>query len=72
MVTIAALKSLIAWIWTWEINNFITARGVLTVYMIVATINVVIYMSFIIFYFRGKQIRLWIQRKNFFETLGLS
>lgn len=50
MVTIAALKSAIAWIWTWVINDFVTASGVLSVFMTVATINVAIYLVFIPFY----------------------
>ena len=71
MVTIAALKSAIAWIWTWVINDFITSTGVLSVFMTVATINVVIYLSYIPFYFKGKEIRLWLHRKNMFASLGL-
>lgn len=57
MVTIAALKSAIAWIWTWVINEFITTCGVLDVFMTVAAINVVISLICIPFYFKGKQIR---------------
>ncbi|KAJ5690485.1 hypothetical protein N7462_004877 [Penicillium macrosclerotiorum] len=71
MVAIAALKSAIAWIWTWVINDFITACGVLSVFMTVATINVVIYLTYIPLYFKGKQIRMWLHRKNFFQTTGL-
>lgn len=72
MITIAALKSAIAWIWTWVINDFIDSCGVLSVFMTVATINVAIYLTCIPFYLKGKEIRLWLHRKNFFEAAGLS
>ncbi|KAJ5086586.1 hypothetical protein NUU61_007893 [Penicillium alfredii] len=72
MVTIAALKSCIAWIWTWVINDFITTCGVLSVFMTVAAINVAIYLIYIPFYYRGKQIRLWVHQKNFFQAAGLA
>lgn len=71
MVTIAALKSAIAWIWTWVINEFITACGVLDVLMTVAPINMAIYLICIPFHFKGKQIRAWLHRKNFFRVIGL-
>lgn len=71
MVTIAAMKSAIAWIWTWVINDFVISNGLLTVVMTVATINVAIYLMFIPFYFKGKDIRLWIQRKNLLAATGL-
>lgn len=71
MVTIAALKSAIAWIWTWVINDFVTSSGVLSVLMTVATINVFIYLLYIPFYFKGKEMRLWIHRKNYLGALNL-
>lgn len=71
MVTIAALKSAIAWIWTWVINDFITECGVLSVFMTVAAINIAIYLTYIPFYYKGKRIRLWIHRKNFFQAAVL-
>ena len=71
MVTIAALKSAIAWIWTWVINDFITACGVLTVFMTVASINVAVYLSYIPFYYYGKRIRQWLHRKDFFSAAVL-
>ena len=64
MVTIAALKSAIAWIWTWVINDFIAACGVITVFMTVAAINVAIYLLYIPFYYRGKSMRVWLHRLN--------
>lgn len=69
MVTIASLKSLIAWIWTWEINNFIDASGPLTVFMTVAAINVVVYLTSIPFYLYGKRWRLWLHRKDLLRGL---
>lgn len=54
MVTVASLKSFIAWIWTWVVNDWIIKDGMLTVYMTVAALNVVAYMSTFLFYFKGK------------------
>lgn len=71
MVTIAALKSLIAWVWTWVINDWIERDGVLTVYMIVAAVNVVGYLSTIYLYFRGKQIRTWLHHVDLLKKAGL-
>lgn len=71
MVTIAALKSAIAWIWTWVINDFIAATGILTVFMVIAAINAAIYLSFVIFYFKGKQIRVWLYHADLFRAAGL-
>lgn len=71
MITIAALKSCIAWIWTWVINDFVTACGVTKVFMTVAAINVAIYFICVPLYYQGKSIRLWLHRKNLFQSLGL-
>ncbi|CAG8189118.1 unnamed protein product [Penicillium olsonii] len=71
MVTIAALKSCIAWIWTWVINDFITASGVLSVFMTVAAINVAVYLAYIPFYLKGKDIRIWLHRKDLLRAAGL-
>ncbi|KAL3470360.1 major facilitator superfamily domain-containing protein [Aspergillus californicus] len=71
MIAIAALKSCIAWIWTWVINDFITASGLLSVFMTVATINVAIYLLCIPFYLKGKDVRIWLHRKNFLQAAGL-
>ncbi|CAK7199880.1 hypothetical protein SEUCBS139899_002566 [Sporothrix eucalyptigena] len=60
MVTIASLKSAIAWIYTWVINDWIDASGMLTVFMIVATINVILHLTTFVFYLKGKSIRIWI------------
>jgi hypothetical protein len=71
MVTVASLKSLNAWIWTWVINDWITRDGALIVFMTIASVNVVAYLSTLIFYFKGKHIRLWIQERDFLVALGL-
>ncbi|QDS67734.1 hypothetical protein FKW77_005937 [Venturia effusa] len=71
MVTIAALKSLIAWIWTWVINDWIERDGLLTVYMTIAAVNVVAYTSTFYLYFRGKQIRIWLHRADLLKKAGL-
>ncbi|KKK11813.1 hypothetical protein ARAM_002658 [Aspergillus rambellii] len=72
MITIAVMKSCIAWIWTWVINDFITASGVLKVFMTVATINVAVYLLCIPFYLKGKEIRIWLHNRNFLQAAGLS
>lgn len=71
MVTIAALKSCIAWIWTWVINDYMTSSGVLSVFMTVAAINVVVYLVYILFYLKGKDIRIWLHRKDFLRAAGI-
>jgi hypothetical protein len=71
MVTIAALKSCIAWIWTWVINDFITASGVISVFMTVAAINLAVYLAYIPFYLKGKDIRIWLHRKDLLRSAGL-
>lgn len=65
MVTISCLKSLVAWIWTWCINDWVSATGLLTVFMVIATVNVLFYGTTIIFHFHGKSIRIWIQKRDF-------
>lgn len=64
MVTVASLKSLLAWIWTWCINDWITANGMLTVFMVIASINVVVHLTTFGLYYRGKLLRLWIHQKD--------
>ncbi|KAJ5999367.1 hypothetical protein N7451_007177 [Penicillium sp. IBT 35674x] len=65
MVTISCLKSLVAWIWTWCINDWVAASGILTVFMVIATVNVLVYGTTMIFHFYGKSIRIWIHKRNF-------
>ncbi|KAL2838109.1 major facilitator superfamily domain-containing protein [Aspergillus pseudoustus] len=65
MVTISCLKSAVAWIWTWCINDWVEANGLLVVFMVIASLNVVVYGSTLGFYFWGKRVRLWIHEKRF-------
>ncbi|CAK7200604.1 hypothetical protein SEUCBS139899_003302 [Sporothrix eucalyptigena] len=71
MVTVASLKSAIAWIWTWVINDWILSDGMLVVFIVIASINVVVHMSTIIFYFWGQKIRVWIAEKQMLVRCGL-
>ncbi|KAJ5690154.1 hypothetical protein N7462_004546 [Penicillium macrosclerotiorum] len=64
MVTISCLKSGVAWIWTWCINDWVTSSGLLTVFMCVATINVGVYLTTFIFHLYGKKIRIWLKIRN--------
>lgn len=71
MVTISCLKSLIAWIWTWVINDWIVSDGMLTVFMSIAAINVALYASTILLYLRGKAFRQWIVKADMMGRAGL-
>ncbi|KAJ9668701.1 hypothetical protein H2201_001344 [Coniosporium apollinis] len=71
MVTIASLKSVIAWIWTWVINDWVIKDGALTVFMVVATVNVVAYMSTFYFYYKGKAIRIWLHQADLLGRAGV-
>ncbi|KAJ6115253.1 hypothetical protein N7486_001031 [Penicillium sp. IBT 16267x] len=64
-VNIALIKSLVAWVWTWCINDRVVANGLLTVFMVIATVNVLLYGTTLIFHFYGKSIRIWIHKNNF-------
>jgi len=72
MVTISCLKSLIAWIWTWCVNDWLASEGMMVVFMTVAAVNVALYLSTIVFYYRGKRFRMWIQRVDYLGRLGLN
>lgn len=72
MVTIASVKSLIAWIWTWVINDWIVDNGVLMVFMVIAGINVLVHLTTTVMFWKGKAIRIWIHEKAMFERCGLS
>ena len=65
MVTISSLKSLIAWIWTWVVNDWLTRDGPLVLFVTVGAVNVAVYLTTFIFYFRGKDIRIWLHKRNF-------
>lgn len=72
MVTVASLKSMVAWIWTWVANDWLTRDGPLVVFMTVAAVNVAVYLTTFIFYFKGKEIRIWLHDKDFMNALGLA
>jgi len=72
MVTIASLKSGIAWIWTWCINDWLARDGPLIVFTVVASINVVVYLGAIAMYWKGKAIRLWLHDFELLGRLGLN
>jgi hypothetical protein len=71
MVTISCLKSLIAWIWTWVVNDWLARDGMMVVFMTVAAVNVGLYSTTILFYLRGKSFRMWIHRNNLLRRAGL-
>ncbi|OBT60757.1 hypothetical protein VE03_10868 [Pseudogymnoascus sp. 23342-1-I1] len=58
MVTISCLKSLIAWVWTWVVNEWLVADGVVVVFMTVAAVNVAVYLTSIVFYFKDARLLL--------------
>jgi hypothetical protein len=71
MVTISCLKSLIAWIWTWVVNDWLVRDGIMIVFMTVAAVNVAMYLTTILFYIRGKSFRVWIHKSNLLRRTGL-
>jgi hypothetical protein len=71
MVAVASLKSLIAWIWTWVINDWVASQGMLIAFMTVAAVNVALYLSTIFLYVYGKRIRIWIFRVDMLARAGL-
>jgi hypothetical protein len=71
MVTVATLKSFIAWIWTWVINDWITSDGMLTVFMVIATVNMAVFLCTFPLYFGGKRIRIWLQEADLIGKAGL-
>jgi hypothetical protein len=71
MVTVASLKSLIAWIWTWVINDWLAKDGPLVVFCVVAAVNVVVYLSTVLLYLKGKDVRMWLHKTDFLRRLYL-
>lgn len=71
MVTVAAIKSLVAWIWTWVITKWLTGDGVVVVFMTIASINVAIYLTTFPMSWSGKRIRRWISDVNLMGRAGL-
>lgn len=71
MVTVASLKSVIAWTWTWVINDWMAADGPLVVFATIAAINAALYLSTVLLYLRGKSIRIWLSERHLGGALGL-
>lgn len=71
MVTVAAVKSLVAWIWTWVITEWITSQGVLIVFMSIASINVAVYLTTFPMSWYGKPVRKWIVSADMMGRAGL-
>ncbi|KIW94671.1 uncharacterized protein Z519_04648 [Cladophialophora bantiana CBS 173.52] len=72
MVTIASLKSAVAWIWTWVVNDWLNRNGPLVVLLVVMAINIAVYASSFLLYRYGKSIRMWLHHKNFLGACGLA
>ncbi|RHZ49820.1 uncharacterized protein CDV56_100014, partial [Aspergillus thermomutatus] len=64
MVTISCLKSAVAWVWTWCINDWIARSGLLTVFMVIASLNAVVYAVAGVFHVCGKRMRIWIGKNR--------
>ena len=72
MVTISSLKSAIAWIFTWVINNWIASDGMMTVFLIIGAIHMMVFSTTIPMYLFGKRIRKWLYYEaRLFEKVGL-
>ncbi|OQV03399.1 hypothetical protein CLAIMM_08448 [Cladophialophora immunda] len=72
MVTIASLKSAVAWTWTWVVNDFLVRNGPLVVLLVVMAVNLAVYASAFILYRYGKGIRIWLHHKNLLRACGLA
>jgi len=59
-------------IFTWVINNWTDTDGWLTVIMVIATLNIVAYFSTVPLYFKGKSVRIWLQRTDLLAKAGLN
>jgi hypothetical protein len=72
MVTVSALRSSIAWIFIWIINEWIIADGMLVVFLTVGAIHMVVLASTIPMYYYGKRVRKWLYYEaRLFEKAGL-
>lgn len=71
MVAVASLKSLIAWIWTWVMNDWVASQGMLVAFMTVAAINIVLYATTVPLYMYGKRVRVLIHKHDVLAKAGL-
>lgn len=72
MVTVSAIKSLVAWIWTWVINDWIVSDGMLVVFLVVGAVNLAMYLTTFILFYRGKRIRAWLHGRDMMTRLGIN
>lgn len=54
------------------INDWITADGLVVVFMTIAAINAAMYLTTIVLYLKGKSFRIWIHDANLLERTGLN
>ena len=66
LVSISAVRSILAWIWTWFVSDWVASTGLLTVFMSIAAMNMAVYFTTLIFWYKGRGIRLWIHTTSFF------
>jgi hypothetical protein len=72
MVTVSALRSSIAWIFTWIINEWIIVDGMMVVFLTVGAVHMVVLASTIPMYYYGKRVRKWLYYEaRLFEKAGL-
>lgn len=71
MVTVASIKSLVAWIWTWVVADWLTSSGVLIVIMTIAAVNVGVYSTTLPMSWYDKRIRQWIATADLIGRAGL-
>ena len=53
------------------LNDWLVRDGMLVVFMMVAAINVALYLTTILFYIHGKSFRTWIYRNKLLLKAGL-
>ena len=71
MVTVAGLKSAIAYIFTWVVNDWIMKSGIQNVFITLSFTNFVILLTAISMWTYGKRVQVWIYRNHFFRKLHL-
>lgn len=71
MVTIAGLKSAIAYIFTWVVNDWIISSGIQNVFITLSFVNLGLFLATIPMWFYGKRVRIWIYRTQLFKKLHL-
>lgn len=59
MVTVAVVKSAVAWIWTWFISDWLAADSAFIVFMVIGAVNVCLYALTVPLARYGKNIQNW-------------